>query len=83
MTNPGSITTHEITELMAELKLKSGKFCFFESQAAFRKNVKAPRSTCVLNTNKLKMAGIQMRPIHEAIRSSLEAYATLAVSPSR
>jgi hypothetical protein len=39
------------------------------------KIAKAPRSNCVLNTDKLKKEGIELRPVEEAVKDALEEIA--------
>jgi len=71
ITNPGSMTTEEVVE-MIKLKLNVKKtFKYFESLDSFNKIVKTPRSNCVLNTDKLINSGIIVRPIKEAMEDTL------------
>jgi dTDP-4-dehydrorhamnose reductase len=85
MTNPGSITTREITELMIEEgKRRAAKevpnpfptqFDFFRDEQEFMElAAKTPRSNCVIDTSKLATAGIRMTPIHEAVRQALVSW---------
>ena len=72
MTNPGSITTRQVTEWMIKEGLTDKKFNFFNSEEEFMSIVAiAPRSNCVLNTTKSAKAGIAMRPIEEAMIDSI------------
>ena len=72
MTNPGSITTSQVTEWMIKEGLTDKKFNFFNSEEEFMSIVAiAPRSNCVLNTTKSAKAGIAMRPIEEAMIDSI------------
>ena len=72
MTNPGSITTSQVTEWMIEEGLTDKKFNFFKSEEEFmEKAAKAPRSNCVLDTTKAEKAGIGMRPVEEAMIDSI------------
>lgn len=54
VTNPGSITTREVTELINKYIDSDKQFEFYDSEDVFNKAVRAPRSNCVLSTNKLK-----------------------------
>jgi len=72
MTNPGSITTSQVTEWMIEEGLTQRKFNFFNSEEEFmEKAAKTPRSNCVLDTTKAEKAGIAMRPVEEAMIDSI------------
>ncbi|MCH2655104.1 MAG: hypothetical protein MKZ61_01490 [Flavobacteriales bacterium] len=47
-------------------------FNFFENEADFmQKAAVAPRSNCVLNTEKSEKMGIALRPVEDAVRSAL------------
>ena len=79
MTNPGSVTTSEITEWMREEKVTTKEFQFFEDEQHFmNKAVKTPRSNCVLDTSKAEKAGIGMRPVEEAMRESMQKMVKVA-----
>jgi UDP-glucose 4,6-dehydratase len=72
MTNPGSITTSQVTEWMIKEGLTDKKFNFFDSEEEFMTNAAiAPRSNCVLDTTKAEKAGIAMRPVEEAMIDSI------------
>jgi dTDP-4-dehydrorhamnose reductase len=72
MTNPGSITTSQVTEWMIKEGLTDKNFKFFNSEEEFmNKAAIAPRSNCVLDTNKAEKAGIGMRPVEEAMIDSI------------
>ena len=72
VTNPGAITTRQVTEWMLEEGLTDKKFDFFEDEEAFMRDAAStPRSNCVLDSSKLESTGIMLRPVEEAIRSSM------------
>jgi len=72
MTNPGSVTTRQVTEWMIKEGLTDKKFKFFNSEEEFMtKAAIAPRSNCVLDTTKAEKAGIAMRPVEEAMIDSI------------
>jgi dTDP-4-dehydrorhamnose reductase len=72
MTNPGSITTSQVTEWMIKEGLTDKKFNFFDSEEEFmEKTAKTPRSNCVLDTTKAEKVGIGMRPVEEAMIDSI------------
>lgn len=85
VTNPGSVTTREVVEMIreegerrrqkgdqasAEKMLKN--FDFFESEEEFmRIGAIAPRSSCVLDTTKAESFKLPLRPVRQAITDSL------------
>ena len=72
MTNPGSITTSQVTEWMIKEGATDKNFKFFNSEEDFMtKAAIAPRSNCVLDTTKAEKAGIGMRPVEEAMIDSI------------
>jgi dTDP-4-dehydrorhamnose reductase len=75
MTNPGSITTKEVVELIKESGVCRKEFQFFANEEEFMKiAAKTPRSNCVLDTTKLENAGLRMRPVREAIQEALKRW---------
>ena len=76
MTNPGSVTTRQVTEWMREEGVTDKQFKFFDDEEQFMiKAAKTPRSNCVLDTTKAEKAGIGMRPVEEAMRESMQKMA--------
>ena len=76
MTNPGSVTTQQVTEWMREEGVTDKQFKFFDDEEQFMsKAAKTPRSNCVLDTTKAVKAGIGMRPVEEAMRESIRKMA--------
>ena len=76
MTNPGSVTTRQVTEWMREEGVTDKHFKFFKDEEQFMsKAAKTPRSNCVLDTTKAEKAGIGMRPVEEAMRESMHKMA--------
>jgi dTDP-4-dehydrorhamnose reductase len=73
VTNPGFVTTRHVVELIQKI-LKPGRtFEFWADDAEFyRLAAKTPRSNCVLDVSKLLSAGVKMRPVEEALESSLK-----------
>ncbi len=73
VTNPGSVTTSEVVDLVVKHGVNNKDYKFFESEDEFMaKAAKTPRSNCVLDTTKLQNAGIRMRPVQEALDWSLQ-----------
>ena len=76
MTNPGSVTTSQVTEWMRDEGVTDKQFQFFEDEEHFmNKAAKTPRSNCVLDTTKAEKAGIGMRTVEEAMRESMQKMA--------
>ncbi|MFH1067403.1 MAG: sugar nucleotide-binding protein [bacterium] len=85
VTNPGHVTTKEVTELIqaeGRRREKAGdaetaraflkNFQFFKDEEEFmRLAAKTPRSNCVLDSSKLLAAGIHMRDVREALEDTL------------
>lgn len=81
MTNPGSVTTRQVTEWMVKEGLTDKQFNFFKTEAEFmEKAAETPRSNCVLNTSKAVKAGISMRPVEEAMIDSIRRMAQSVLS---
>lgn len=75
VTNPGSVTTHEVVEHIVKSGVCRKDFAFFENEEEFMKlAAKTPRSNCVLDTTKLEGCGIHMTPVHEALDQALAAW---------
>jgi len=75
MTNPGSVTTREVVSMMRRHGLSQKEFRFFDSDQQFLQlAAKTPRSNCVLDSGKAIAAGLQLRPVHEAIEWSLSRW---------
>ncbi len=71
VTNPGSINARTITDIMKRHGLVRKELKFFESEEAFNKIIGgAPRSNCILRTEKLSNAGIRMTDVHRAIEAA-------------
>ena len=88
VTNPGSVTTKEVAELIrheGQARLAKGdtysaermlkEFAYFESEDEFMKSAAiARRSSCVLDTAKAERLGLPLRPVCEAIADSLQRW---------
>jgi dTDP-4-dehydrorhamnose reductase len=73
ITNPGSITTRQITEMMVKRGLKK-EFKFFEDEDEFNKIVAAPRSNCVLDSSKILSYGIELLDVRKSIEKCLDRW---------
>jgi dTDP-4-dehydrorhamnose reductase len=75
VTNPGAVTTKQVTDLIRKELRPKRNFEFFTSEEEFMtKAAKTPRSNCVLDTSKLTNANICLRTAEEAILSSLRSW---------
>ena len=72
LTNPGSVTTREVVELIKQAGVIEKEFRFFQDEDDFmRKAAKTPRSNCVLDSSKALGAGLKLTPIRESIADCL------------
>jgi len=72
VTNPGWVTTREVVALIQKYLAPEREFEFWANDADFyQQAAKTPRSNCVLDTGKLTLAGIRIRPVEEALEESL------------
>lgn len=72
LTNPGSVTTREVVELIRDSGVVDREFQFFRCEAEFmREAAVTPRSNCVLDCSKALAAGLRLTPVEEAIENSL------------
>ncbi len=69
--NPGTISPFQIMNMYKEIVDPSHEFEPITNEELL-KIAKAPRSNCVLNTDKLRGEGIELTPIEEAVRMALE-----------
>jgi dTDP-4-dehydrorhamnose reductase len=75
VTNPGSVTTHEIVDLIQRSGVCPKSFAFFSSEEEFmRVAAKTPRSNCVLDSSKLERAGIRLTPVRDAVERDLKSW---------
>lgn len=77
VTNPGSVTTRQVVELLKKYLAPEREFKFFENEDDFmQKAARTPRSNCVLDSSKITRAGIALRPVEEAIIDSLKNWSS-------
>ena len=75
ITNPGFVTTHRVVEMVEEILRPARRFEFWESDEEFyRVAAKTPRSNCVLDVSKLLATGVKIRPVEEALETSLREW---------
>jgi len=72
ITNPGFVTTRQVVGLIEKI-LKPGRWFEFWSgdEEFYRTGARVPRSNCVMDVSKLLAAGVKIRPIDEALETSL------------
>jgi UDP-glucose 4,6-dehydratase len=67
------VTTREVVAMIQRILNPQRDFEYWENDEEFYKNAaKTPRSNCILDNSKLLAAGVQMRPVQEAIVGSLK-----------
>ena len=72
LTNPGSVWTSDVTELIRAAGISSKAFEFFTDEAQFmQRAARAPRSNCVLDSSKAVAAGLTLTPIIPALQHTL------------
>ena len=73
ITNPGFVTTRQVVKQIEKILKPNRSFEFWANDEEFyRVAAKTPRSNCVLDVSKLTAAGVKMRPVEEALESSLK-----------
>lgn len=73
LTNPGSVTTKQVVDMIVQHGLTDKRFSFFDTEEEFMQlAAKTPRSNCVLDSSKAIRAGLPLRPVEEALESSLQ-----------
>ena len=75
ITNKGSLTTENVINLMKKYGVIDKKVKFYTNLDEFMQQITAPRSNCVLSTNKIEKY-IKIRTIQEAMEDSLSKYPT-------
>jgi dTDP-4-dehydrorhamnose reductase len=79
MTNPGSVTTREVVDLIKKSGVCDREFGFFSSEDEFmRVAANTPRSNCVMSSEKLFRTGIRLTEVHEAIERDLRNWTKIA-----
>jgi len=75
VTNPGYVTSRHVIELIEKRLKPARKFEFWRSDEEFYKvAARTPRSNCVMDVSKLLAAGVNMRPVEEALEDSLRKW---------
>lgn len=72
VTNPGAITTSEVAAAIQRHGLCDKKFAFFSDEGDFLASAgRVKRASCVLSSQKLAEAGIELREVHDAVEWTL------------
>jgi dTDP-4-dehydrorhamnose reductase len=78
LTNPGSVWSSEVVELIKRSGVSTKKFRFFSSEAEFMQlAAKTPRSNCVLDSSKAIASGLKLTPVQDSIVSMLKSWKKL------
>ena len=81
-TNPGSVTTREVVELLRATIAPRQTFEFFGDEAEFmREAATTPRSNCVLDVAKLAATGLGLSPVTEALSAALKNWTSPPPAP--
>jgi dTDP-4-dehydrorhamnose reductase len=75
VTNPGFVTTRHVIDLIEKQLRPARKFEFWSNDEEFyRQAAKTPRSNCVMDVSKLLAAGVNIRPVEDALEESLKKW---------
>lgn len=75
LTNPGSVTTRQVVEIIQRFRPRSQPYQFFSNENEFMKlAAKTPRSNCVLDSSKAVEAGLPLSPVERAIEKCLSQW---------
>jgi dTDP-4-dehydrorhamnose reductase len=76
LTNPGSVTTKDVVELIRRSGVCSKNFVFFDDESQFmRIAAKTPRSNCVLDSSKAIDHGLILQPVNDVLVNCLKTWA--------
>ncbi len=75
LTNPGYVSTHEVVAKIQKRLRPDWKPVFWgDDEEFYRLGAKAPRSNCILDGEKVRQAGIQIRSVEEALEDALSRW---------
>jgi dTDP-4-dehydrorhamnose reductase len=75
VTNPGHVTTRQVVGMIEKILKPNRTFEFWANDAEFyKKGAATPRSNCVLDVSKLLSTGVKLRPVEDALESSLRCW---------
>jgi dTDP-4-dehydrorhamnose reductase len=79
--NPGAVTHEQVTERITQILRPSRTVKFWTREEAACRSASAS-SNCILDSTKLRKAGIKLRPVTEALAHSLERWQPKIQAPS-
>ena len=75
LTNPGFVSTRSVVERIKSILTPDREFEYWEDDSSFyREAAITPRSNCRLSFSKAAAAGLQMRPVEEAVDEALRCW---------
>ena len=78
VTNPGFVSTRQVVAMIQRILRPPRPFEFWADDREFyRLAAKTPRSNCVLDASKLLAAGVELRPVQEALENALQNWVPL------
>ena len=81
VTNPGWITTRQVVQRITTILKLSRGFEYWESDEAFYQTAAiTPRSNCILDTTKLRLTGVKLRSVQDALDDSLRCWKTTSTA---
>jgi dTDP-4-dehydrorhamnose reductase len=73
VTNPGFVTARQVVAAIQKVLKPARAFEFWADDVEFyRTAAKTPRSNCVMDASKLLATGVKLRPVEEALETSLQ-----------
>jgi dTDP-4-dehydrorhamnose reductase len=79
LTNPGSVTTADVVDLIRRHRLSDRAFQFFDSELQFQQTAAiAPRSNCVLDSSRAVSAGLKLTPVLDALDMAMRNWVSAA-----
>lgn len=73
ITNPGSMSTSQVVDMIKEHIAPDKEYKFFKDFEEFYKHARAPRSNCVLDTAKVESL-LDIKPLHDSMEQSIMKY---------
>ena len=84
VTNSGYVSTVEVLEMIKCILKPSRGFTLWQSDEEFYQlGAHAPRSNCLLDSNKLSVAGVKMRSVADALQYALNSWENESQEPKR
>lgn len=82
LTNPGSVTTKDVVDMIVRHGLTDKDFSFFDSEEEFMKIAAGtPRSNCVLDSSRAVSAGLSLSPVEDALEQAMQKWVSSAAVP--